>query len=107
MFTPCGQCSTPTWAAVAMDGRGRWGASIQSAGRAAAEQDALRRCGAGCRIIMHGAGRCVGVAQSLSGGYWIGYAHGDDRAAVQRIALKGCTDRAPRGTCRLEHVNCL
>ncbi len=52
-------------------------------------------------------GRCVAVAQSLSGGYWVGYAAGDTTDIVKDIATRGCTDRAPQGSCRLEHVNCL
>jgi hypothetical protein len=93
------------FAAVAMDGKGHWGASIQKDDTAPA--DALHRCGSGCKVVMQGPGRCVAVAQSKSGGYWIGYAHGDNKDEVQRIALKGCTDRAPPGSCRVEHVNCL
>lgn len=95
------------WVAVAIDGKGRWGASIQSAGSTVAVPDAMRRCGSDCKVAMQGPGRCVAVAQSKSGGYWVGYAHGNSRETVRRIAFKGCTDRAPQGSCRLEHVNCL
>lgn len=97
-----------TFAAVAVDGTGRWGASIHPGGSLEAERDAIRRCGGGkCHVVMQGAGRCVAFAQSRSGGYWIGFAHGNNRAVVQSIAMRGCTDGAPRGSCRLEHVNCL
>jgi len=97
-----------TFAAVAVDGTGRWGASIHSGGSVVAERDEIRRCGGRAgRVVMLGAGRCVAFAQSRSGGYWIGFAHGNNRAAVQGIAMRGCTDRAPPGSCRLEHVNCL
>jgi hypothetical protein len=113
MLFVCDDPEFVPWAAVAIDGSGRWGASIRrpsvnsanTATRAGA--DALRRCGAGCRIVTSGAGRCVAVAQSKSGGYWVGFAHGDDREAVQNIAMQGCTDRAPPESCRLEHLNCL
>jgi hypothetical protein len=112
MLYVCDDPRAVPWAAVAIDGKGRWGASIMPysfQGRTSdkAEADALRRCGGDCKIAMRGEGRCVAVAQSMSGGYWVGYAHGNDRAAVQDIATRGCTDRAPPGSCRLEHVNCL
>lgn len=97
-----------TFAAVASDRKGRLGASIHSGGSLVAHRDAVRRCGgSGCEVMMLGAGRCVAVAQSLSGGFWIGFAHGNNRGRVQQIAMEGCTKGAPAGTCRLEHVNCL
>jgi hypothetical protein len=112
MLYVCDDPRAVPWAAVAFDGKGRWGASIipysiQGKTSDKAEADALRRCGSDCTIAMRGEGRCVAVAQSMSGGYWIGYAHGNDRAVVQGVALRGCTDRAPAGSCRLEHINCL
>ena len=111
MFFACDDPQAVPWAAVAADGKGRWGASLMAPTPHGtvdkARADALRRCGPQCEIVMAGKGRCVAVAQSRSGGYWIGYAHGNDRARVQAIATRGCTDRAPPDSCRLEHVNCL
>jgi Domain of unknown function (DUF4189) len=114
MLFVCDDPEFVAWAAVAVDGKGRWGASIippsvngPTKTADLARADALRRCGAGCKVVMAGKGRCVAVAQSQSGGYWVGYASGNDRATVQDIATRGCTDRAPPGSCRLEHVNCL
>ena len=92
--------------AIAIDGKGRWGASIMKDGNFTAPADAMKRCGSGCKVVMQGPGRCVAFAQSKGKEYWVGFAHGDNRDEVQRIALKGCTDRAPKGTCKLEHVNC-
>jgi hypothetical protein len=94
------------WAAVAINVSGRWGASLDTAPPDAIARDALGRCGEGCRLAAQGPGRCVAVAHSKSNGIWFGYAHGDDRARVEAIAMKGCSDRAPQGTCRLEHLNC-
>ena len=102
------------YAAVAIDRKGRWGASIkppspQGAGKTDqdARTDALRRCGSGCDVVMSGQGRCVAIADSNSGGYWVGHARGGDRATVERIAMDGCTKGAPPGSCRLQHANCL
>lgn len=111
MFYACDDPEAVPWAAVAIDGKGRWGASIlphtPHGTRDKARADAMRRCGSACEVVMSGKGRCVAVVQSRSGGYWVGYAHGNDRARVRAIAEKGCADRAPAGSCRLEHVNCL
>lgn len=114
MLYVCDDPEAVPWAAVAIDGKGGWGASIiapsMNGPRSMADSaraDAVRRCGANCKVVMSGKGRCVAVAQSKSGGYWIGYAYGDNRAVVQGIATRGCADRAPPGSCRLEHVNCL
>ena len=114
MLYVCDDPEAVAWAAVAVDGKGRWGASIMPPVPATpsktanqARADALRRCGAGCKVVMAAKGRCVAVVQSLSGGYWVGYAAGDTTAIVKDIATRGCTDRAPQGSCRLEHVNCL
>ena len=97
-----------TWAAIAVDGKGRWGASIiTDDGPFLAADDAKRRCGSGCKVVMQGPGRCVAFAQSKSGGYWLGHSHGDNRDVVRNIALNGCAKGAPVGTCRVEHVNCL
>ena len=96
----------PPWVAVAINDAGGWGASIQAEGSTVAVPDALKRCGTNCRIAAQGAGRCVAVATSRTGGNWFGYAYGDDVNVVRSIAMKGCTDRAPGG-CQLVHVNCL
>jgi hypothetical protein len=102
------------YAAIAIDKKGRWGASIKPPSRQGpgntdqeARRDALRRCGPGCQVVMSGQGKCVAFAHSNSGGYWIGLARGGDRPSVERIALDGCTKGAPPGTCRLQHANCL
>ena len=96
------------YAAVAIDGRGAWGASLGFTTSQAASADAVRRCGGGaCRAVMTGRGRCVGFADSSSGGYWYGNAYGDNAAVVRRIALQGCSGSAPAGTCRVRHVNCI
>jgi hypothetical protein len=98
----------PTWAALAVDGKGGWGASIKTDDASwLAEHDAKRRCGSGCRVVMVGKGRCIAFAQSKSGGYWLGHSYGDNRDVVRNIALSGCAKGAPAGTCRVEHVNCL
>ncbi|TXI50804.1 MAG: DUF4189 domain-containing protein [Lysobacter sp.] len=102
------------YAAIAVDGKGNWGASIQPASdlgpsdtERRARSDALRRCGSQCNVMISGKGRCVAVSESREGGYWIGYAHGTDKNFVIDGATKSCTDRAPRGGCLLQHVNCL
>lgn len=95
------------FAAVAVDGHGAWGASLGLSTPGAAGADAVSRCGGGnCRVVMTGQGRCVGFADSSSGGYWYGHAYGDNIGAVRRIALQGCSAGAPAGTCRIKHVNC-
>jgi len=98
---------TPGYAAVAVDGRGAWGASLGRSTRGDAGADAVRRCGGNCRVVMTGGGRCVAFADSSSSGYWYGHAYGNDNEAVRRIAMQGCSAGAPRGTCRVKHVNCI
>jgi Domain of unknown function (DUF4189) len=104
----CGtQVTAQGYAAVAIGERGAWGASLGLSTANAANADAVRRCGGNCRVVMTGPGRCVAVAVSSRGGIWYGYAYGNDRQTVQRIAMKGCTDRAPGGSCAIKHVNCV
>ena len=98
---------SPGYAAVAVDGHGLWGASLGLSTPQAAGHDAAMRCGEKCRVVMTGRGRCVAFADSSSGGYWYGHAYGDDAEAVRRIAMLGCSAGAPRGTCRVKHVNCI
>ena len=98
---------SPGYAAVAVDGRGAWGASLGLSTSRAAGADAVRRCGGSCRVAMTGRGRCVAFADSSSGGYWYGHAYGDNSQAVRRIAMQGCSAGAPQGTCRIKHVNCI
>jgi hypothetical protein len=97
---------SPGYAAVAVDGRGAWGASLGQSTAGAAGADAVSRCGGNCRVVMTGRGRCVAFADSSSGGYWYGHAYGDDLQAVRRIAIDGCSSGAPAGTCHLKHSNC-
>ena len=113
MIFVCDDPQAVPQAAVAIDGRGAWGASIKpwsfnaSDTAARARNDARTRCGAGCKVVDSGPGRCVALFESRSSGYWVGFAHGTDRNFVLNGARKGCTDRAPQGSCRLLHVNCL
>jgi hypothetical protein len=110
-------CDDPEWgpyAAVAIDSKGRWGASIMPpsldgplATKNRARADALKRCGSGCSVVVSGKGQCVAVSESKTGGYWIGYAYGATRQFVTSAASRGCADRAPNGTCRVTHANCL
>lgn len=95
------------YAAVAVNGRGAWGASLGLMSRGAAGADAVRRCGNTCRVVMVGPGRCVAFADSSSGGYWYGHAYGSQPGPVRRTALQGCSAGAPAGTCRIKHVNCV
>jgi hypothetical protein len=95
------------YAAVAVDGRGAWGASLGLVTANAAGRDAIRRCGSNCRVVMTGRGRCVAFADTPRGGYWYGHSYGDSPVAVRRIAMQGCSSGAPAGTCRIKHVNCL
>ncbi len=98
---------SPGYAAVAVDGRGVWGASLGLSTPRAAGTDAVRRCGGNCRVVMTGHGRCVAFAASASGGYWYGHAYGENGEVVRRIAMQGCSAGAPGGTCRIQHVNCI
>lgn len=114
MLYVCDDPQAGPYAAVAIDGKGHWGASIQPPSlsgprdtAARAGTDALRRCGPGCNIAINGQGQCVGVAESHAGGYWVGYAHGTTRSFVTDGALNGCAARAPAGSCRIVHANCL
>jgi hypothetical protein len=114
MLYACDDPLVGPYAAVAIDRKGHWGASLMPPSSLGPDKtlidvkaDALRRCGGGCQVVMTGQGKCVALAQSTSNGYWVGYAHGSDRAAVERVAMSGCTKGAPAGTCRMEHVNCL
>ena len=95
------------YAAVAVDGHGGWGASLGQSTPKLAGADAVRRCGGDCRVVMTGRGRCVAFADSKRGGYWYGHAYGTSAAAVQKIAMQGCSAGAPAGTCRVLHVNCV
>ena len=106
----CGAQATaqsPGYAAVAVDGRGAWGASLGQSTPDAAGADAVSRCGGNCRVVMTGRGRCVAFADSSNGGYWYGHAYGDNAGTVQSIAMEGCSAGAPVGTCRIKHVNCI
>ena len=96
-----------SYAAVAVDGSGAWGASLGLQSRRQASADAIRRCPGSCRVVMVGPGRCVAFADSSRGGYWYGHAYGGSANAVRRIALQGCRLGAPAGTCQLRHVNCV
>ena len=95
------------WAAVAVDGRGAWGASLGLPTSSAAGRDAISRCGGNCRVVMAGRGRCVAFADSSSGGYWYGHAYGDSAQGVRSVAMEGCSAGAPSGTCHIKHVNCV
>jgi hypothetical protein len=95
------------YAAVAVDGRGSWGASLGQPTPNAAGADAVSRCGRSCRVVMTGRGRCVAFADSSRGRYWYGHAYGDGGEAVRSIAMQGCSAGAPVGTCRIKHVNCV
>jgi hypothetical protein len=105
-FTHSAAAQSSGFAAVAVDGRGAWGASLGLSTARAAGVDAVRRCGGNCRVVMTGRGQCVAFADSLSGGYWYGHSYGSDTGAVRRIAIQGCSAGAPAGTCRIKHVNC-
>ena len=94
------------FAAVAVDGRGAWGASLGLPTAKAAGADAVSRCGGKCRVVMTGRGRCVAFADSSSGGYWYGHAYGDNSNSVEKTALRGCSLGAPKGTCSIKHSNC-
>jgi hypothetical protein len=94
------------YAAVAVDGRGAWGASLGLGTAEGARADAVSRCGGKCRVTMTGRGRCVAFADSSSGGYWYGHSYGDNAEAVRNTAMGGCSAGAPKGTCRIKHVNC-
>lgn len=118
MLYVCDDPQSVAYSAIAIDHKGRWGASIMPPSlngptdtHARARSDALRRCGSGCSIIASGKGRCVAIAESKTGGYWIGYwigyAYGTTKDFVTGAAMKGCTDRAPSGSCSLSHANCL
>jgi hypothetical protein len=98
--------SSSGYAAVAVNGRGAWGASLGLSTARAAGADAVSRCGGNCRVAMTGRGRCVAFADSSSGGYWYGHAYGNNTGAVRSIAMQGCSAGAPSGTCRIKHVNC-
>jgi hypothetical protein len=95
------------FAAVAVGGRGAWGASLGQPTASAAGADAVSRCGGNCRVVMTGRGRCVAFADSSRGGYWYGHSYGDNLQAVRRISMDGCSSGAPAGTCRLKHSNCI
>jgi hypothetical protein len=95
------------YAAVAVDGRGGWGASLGQPTSRTAGADAVNRCGGNCRVVMSGRGRCVAFADSSSNGYWYGHAYGENTGAVRRIAMQGCSAGGPAGTCRIKHVNCI
>ena len=105
----CGgaEATAQGYAAVAVDGRGAWGASLGLSTSDAAGADAVSRCGGNCRVVMTGRGRCVAFADSSAGGYWYGHAYGDNAEAVRRIAMEGCSAGAPAGTCGIKHVNCV
>jgi hypothetical protein len=114
MLYVCDDPQSVPYAAVASDSKGRWGASIMPPSlngpldtNDRARSDARRRCGPGCSVLGSGKGQCVAVVESKAGGYWIGFAYGTSRQFVIGAATKGCTDRAPGGTCSLSHANCL
>lgn len=104
--TPAPQTQASGFAAVAVDGRGAWSASLGLSTARAAGADAVSRCGGSCRVVMTGRGRCVAFADSNLGGYWYGHGYGNNARSVRRIAMDGCSAGAPAGSCRIKHVNC-
>jgi hypothetical protein len=99
--------SAQDWAAIAVDGDGRWGTSVGYSDRQTAIREALHRCGAaGCKITFGTQAHCIALAESRANGYSYGTGYGPTRDRASSNARTGCSYEAPAGTCRVATVAC-
>lgn len=94
------------WAAVAIDGKGRYGYAYGKPTRPAAVSSALKGCGDGCRLELAGQARCIAFVESRSGGYWYGTGFGPSEDSALATARRGCAAKAPAGSCSVVKVGC-
>ncbi len=94
------------WAAVAVDGKGRWGYAVGKPTAAQARGGALAGCGSGCRIEKVLRARCLAYSESRERGYWYYVHFGAPQSSVEESALDACRKAAPTGSCKLVKAVC-
>ena len=95
------------WAAIAVDGNGRWGHAVGQPSQTVASSVALQGCGdSACKILDAQLAQCIAYAESRQGGYWFAAYLGQDLMTVQANALNACMKSAPAGSCRLVKARC-
>lgn len=105
MTIPSGNAGV--WAAIAVDGNGRWGYAVGQPSQNAASSGALQGCGdSACKILDAQLAQCIAYAESRQGGYWYFAQLGPDLMTVQGIALNACIKAAPVGSCKLVKARC-
>lgn len=98
------------WASIAFDPAGYWGYAYGKNSSEEAQRDAWLGCGSSrfnllgappinCQIGFAAKTKCIAFAESRAGGYWVGFAFGNDRESVKNTALSGCAQGAPGGSC--------
>jgi hypothetical protein len=94
------------WAAIAIDGKGRYGYAYGKPTRPEAENGALKGCGQGCKLELAGQARCIAFVESRKGGYWYGTGFGPSEDKALATAKRGCEAKAPAGTCATVKSGC-
>jgi hypothetical protein len=94
------------WAAIAADGKGRWGYGTKFDSADGARKAALAGCGSGCKVEISAQNRCIAYAESKAGGYWYGASIGRTQNAVTAAARNACAAGAPKGSCKVVRVLC-
>jgi hypothetical protein len=104
---PASTTATGPWAAIAVDGNGRWGYAVGQPSPDVAKNAALQGCGGGaCTILDALQARCIAYAESREGGYWYFGLFGPDEGTVQSNAMNACNKAAPAGSCRIVQSVC-
>jgi hypothetical protein len=100
--------SSGPWAAIAADGKGRWGYAVAQPSPDVARNAALQGCGDGaCQILDALQARCIAYAESrANGGYWYFGHFGSDARSVENNAMSACWKAAPENSCALVKAVC-
>jgi hypothetical protein len=101
------QIAWPSYVVYATNSRGNMGYAIGFGSESEARAAAMNGCGqSNCQIVMVADAECGAFTESTQGGYWLGFAYGDNLNEVRRIAMEGCAQGAPVGTCVFRHSGC-
>ncbi len=105
---PASATSTGPWAAIAADGKGRWGYAVGQPSPDVAKNAALQGCGdSACTILDALKARCIAYAESrANGGYWYFGHFGADTRTVENNAMRACWKAAPSNSCALVKAAC-
>ena len=100
------QSTSGPWAAIAADGKGRWGDAVGQPSQDEARNAALKDCGSGCKVLDALEASCIAYAESRQGGYWYFDWLGPNESVVQNNVLNACNKKAPAGSCKLVKSIC-